>query len=252
MSRNIFSLLVLSLSLLAGSLSAQSGNEVAPVQAQPEVTPVAADAVSQPSPVPMEWLVVPEVTPVATDAVSQPSPVLMEWLIVSPGFSPTATESDTINTEQTLVEGVRRLRLFHTHSNQHIDIVYREGDQYIPEAIDQLDHFLRDSRNGEVNHFDPRLFDLLTDLTASLGRPDVEINVLCGYRTPSTNAFLRRRSRRVARHSLHMEAMAMDIRVPGVTAKQLRDAALQLHRGGVGYYRRSNFVHVDVGPVRRW
>ena len=147
---------------------------------------------------------------------------------------------------------VHRLRLYHTHTDESIDIVYREGDQYIPEAISQLDYFLRDHRTGDVHHFDPRLFDLLSDLTAELGRPDTEIAVVCGYRTPSTNASLRRRSRRVAKHSLHMQAEAIDIRVPGVSTRELRTAALALNRGGVGYYRRSQFVHVDVGPVRRW
>jgi uncharacterized protein YcbK (DUF882 family) len=147
---------------------------------------------------------------------------------------------------------VRRLRLYHTHTDESIDVVYRDGDEYVPEAIDQLDHFLRDSRTGAVHHFDPRLFDLLSDLTASLGRPDAEIEVICGYRTPGTNAYLRRRSRRVAEHSLHMEAEAIDIRLPGVTTRELQSAALALHRGGVGYYGRSQFVHVDVGPIRRW
>ena len=147
---------------------------------------------------------------------------------------------------------VHRLRLYHTHTDETLDIVYREGEEYVPEAIDQLDYFLRDHRTGDVHHFDPRLYDLLSDLTASLGRPDVRIDVVCGYRTPQSNAYLRRRSRRVARHSLHMEAEAIDIRVPGVSTKQLQLAALSLHRGGVGYYRRSQFVHVDVGPIRRW
>lgn len=150
------------------------------------------------------------------------------------------------------VHEVRRLRLFHTHTEESIDVVYWDGDEYVPQAIDQLDHFLRDSRTGSVHHFDPRLFDLLSELTTSLGRPDTEIDVICGYRTPGTNAYLRRRSRRVAKHSLHMEAEAIDIRVPGVTTRELQSAALALHRGGVGYYGRSKFVHVDVGPVRRW
>jgi uncharacterized protein YcbK (DUF882 family) len=149
-------------------------------------------------------------------------------------------------------EPAYRLRLYDTHTDAHIDVVYRRGDTYVPEAIDQLDYFLRDSRNGAVAHFDPRLFDLLSDLTTALGRPATEIEVVCGYRTPSTNAMLRRRSHRVAKHSLHMEAMAIDIRVPGVSTKELRNAALELHRGGVGYYRRHAFVHVDVGPVRKW
>ena len=145
-----------------------------------------------------------------------------------------------------------RLRLYHTHTNQRLDIVYRRGDQYIPSAIQQLDSFLRDHRTHDVHDFDPRLFDLLHDLTASLGRQDAEINVVCGYRTPWSNNFLRSRSRAVAQHSLHMQAMAIDIRLPGVETATLRDAALRLHRGGVGYYEREQFVHVDVGRVRRW
>jgi uncharacterized protein YcbK (DUF882 family) len=150
------------------------------------------------------------------------------------------------------VEPEYRLRLYHTHTDEHIDVVYRRGDTYVPEAISELDYFLRDSRTGSVASFDPRLFDLLSDLTAALGRPEAEIDVVCGYRTPWTNAYLRRRSHRVAKHSLHMEAMAIDIRVPGVSTKELRDTALELGRGGVGYYRRHAFVHVDVGPVRKW
>jgi uncharacterized protein YcbK (DUF882 family) len=149
-------------------------------------------------------------------------------------------------------EDVSRIRLYNTHTNEHLDIVYKEGEDYVPEAITELEHFLRDTRTGEVHPFDPKLFDLLTDITATVGKPDAEINVVCGYRTPETNQMLRRRSRRVAKHSLHMQAMAIDIRLPGVTAKELRDAALSLQRGGVGYYRRRGFVHVDVGPIRHW
>ncbi len=147
-----------------------------------------------------------------------------------------------------------RLRFYHTHTRERLDIIYRRGDQYIPDALDQLDHFLRDHRTGDVRHFDPRLFDLLHDLTASLGYSDGEINVICGYRTPWSNEFLRTRNVHtgVAQHSLHMQAEAIDIRLPGIPTSELRDAALRLQRGGVGYYRSSDFVHVDVGRVRRW
>jgi uncharacterized protein YcbK (DUF882 family) len=147
-----------------------------------------------------------------------------------------------------------RLRFYHTHTGERLDVVYRRGDQYIPEALDELDHYLRDHRTGEVRHFDPRLFDLLHDLTASLGDSGGEINVICGYRTPRSNEFLRTRNPHtgVAQHSLHMQAKAIDIRLPGIPTSELRDAALRLHRGGVGYYRSSDFVHVDVGRVRRW
>jgi uncharacterized protein YcbK (DUF882 family) len=105
-----------------------------------------------------------------------------------------------------------------------------------------------------VARYDPRLFDLLADLLSGLGVPDAEISVICGYRTHSSNEFLRRQSRRsgVAMHSLHMKAEAIDIRLSGIQTSRLRDAALALGRGGVGYYARSDFVHVDVGRVRSW
>jgi len=147
---------------------------------------------------------------------------------------------------------IHRLRFYHTHTNERLDVVYRKGDVYVPEAISQLEHFLRDHRTGEVHHFDPRLFDVLGDLMVSVGDPEGEIDVVCGYRTPWSNAFLRSRSKAVAKHSLHMQAMAIDVRLPGVSTENLRDAAWELHRGGVGYYRRDAFVHVDVGRVRSW
>ena len=145
-----------------------------------------------------------------------------------------------------------RLHLYHTHTNERIDVVYRVGDTYIPSAIDQLDQFLRDHRTGDVIQLDRRVFDLLHDLTAAAGRPDAEIDIICGYRTSWSNEFLRRTTIGVASHSLHMQGEAIDIRMPGVTTSRLRDIALTLHRGGVGYYPESRFVHVDVGRVRRW
>jgi len=147
-----------------------------------------------------------------------------------------------------------RLRFFHTHTHERLDIVYRRGDTYLPEAMDQLDHYLRDHRTADVHHFDLHLFDLLHDLTASLNDAGGEIDVICGYRTPWSNEFLRNRRAHtgVARHSLHMQAEAIDIRLPGIPTSAVRDAALRLHRGGVGYYRSSDFVHVDVGRVRQW
>jgi uncharacterized protein YcbK (DUF882 family) len=145
-----------------------------------------------------------------------------------------------------------RLRLYHTHTGERIDVVYRKGDTYLPDAIAQLEHFLRDHRTQETHHFDPRLFELLEDLTTALGRPGAEIDVVCGYRTPWSNEYLRHHSSGVAEHSLHMQAMAIDIRIAGIRTSDLRDTALRLHRGGVGYYPQSQFVHVDVGRVRWW
>ena len=145
-----------------------------------------------------------------------------------------------------------RLSLLHMHTGERIDLVYRRGDHYIPEALTRLDEYLRDHRTGDIRHYDPQVFDLLHDLNAKLKRPDGEIDIVCGYRSPWSNEFLRIHGHGVAQHSLHMQAMAIDIRMPGVETSTLRDAALVLQRGGVGYYEKSGFVHVDVGRVRRW
>jgi uncharacterized protein YcbK (DUF882 family) len=145
-----------------------------------------------------------------------------------------------------------RLRLYHLHTGEHLDVVYRIGEQYLPDRIAELDQFLRDHRTGEVKDYDVREFDLLHDLLAKLGKPDSEIDIVCGYRTPWSNNYLREHSRGVALHSQHMEAKAIDIRIPGIPTNKVRDAALSLQQGGVGFYKRSDFVHVDVGPVRHW
>lgn len=146
----------------------------------------------------------------------------------------------------------RELHLHHTHTGERIDIVYREGDRFLPEAEAQLDYFLRDHRTGEVKHYDPKVFDVLADLAAAVGKPAAEIQIICGYRTSWSNEFLRARSAGVAKNSQHMEAHAIDIRIPGVDTITLRNAALALGRGGVGYYPKSGFVHVDTGRVRTW
>jgi uncharacterized protein YcbK (DUF882 family) len=145
-----------------------------------------------------------------------------------------------------------RLRLFHTHTGERIDVVFKRGGEYVPEAIAELETFLADFRNGERRPFDPALFDLLAELNASVGRRDAEFHVISAYRSPETNDFLRRTRKGVAEKSLHLEAQAIDIRLPGTSTQRLRDAALALGKGGVGYYRRSNFIHVDTGRVRRW
>ena len=144
------------------------------------------------------------------------------------------------------------LQLYNTHTNEKIDIVYRRGDQYIQSALAKLDYFLRDHNTNEVRHFDPRLYDILSDLTASVGHPGGEIDIVCGYRTSSTNAALRAHTNGVAKNSLHIQAEAIDLRMPGVNTLKLRKAALALARGGVGYYPHSDFIHVDTGRVRQW
>jgi uncharacterized protein YcbK (DUF882 family) len=145
-----------------------------------------------------------------------------------------------------------RLVLYNTHTAERIDIVYRHGERYVPEALAKLDYFLRDHVTGDVRHFDPRLYDILSDLTASVGHPGGEIDIVCGYRSASTNASLREHTTGVAKNSLHIQAEAIDLRMPGIDTLRLRRAALALGRGGVGYYPHSDFIHVDTGHVRQW
>jgi uncharacterized protein YcbK (DUF882 family) len=145
-----------------------------------------------------------------------------------------------------------RLTLYNTHTAERIDIVYRRGEQYIPGALTKLDYFLRDHQTNEVRHFDPRLYDILSELTTSVGDPNGEIDIVCGYRAPSTNESLRAHTTGVAKNSLHIQAEAIDLRMPGIDTLKLRKAALALRRGGVGYYPHSDFIHVDTGRVRQW
>jgi uncharacterized protein YcbK (DUF882 family) len=144
------------------------------------------------------------------------------------------------------------LLLYNTHTGERMDIVYRRGEQYLPEALTKLDYFLRDHQTNDVRHFDPRLYDILADLTSSVGHPGAEIDIICGYRTPTTNESLRAHTTGVAKNSLHIQAEAIDLRMPGVNTLTLRRAALALQRGGVGYYPHSDFIHVDTGRVRQW
>ncbi len=146
------------------------------------------------------------------------------------------------------------LHLYHLHTGETLDVVYRIGDAYLPDALVKLNYFLRDHRTNDVSVYDPKEFDVLHDVMTKLGRPNGVIDVVCGYRTPWSNNFLRTRASvtGVAKNSQHMQAKAIDIKVPGVGTRKLRDVALSLAAGGVGYYPVSQFVHVDVGPVRRW
>ena len=146
------------------------------------------------------------------------------------------------------------LHLHHTHTGEDIDIVYRVGDTYLPEAVEKLNYFLRDHRTQDVADYDPQEFDLLHAVMMRLRRPGGVIDIVCGYRTPESNEYLRSRSvdTGVAEHSQHMLSKAIDIQVPGVQTLALRNAALAIGAGGVGYYPTSHFVHVDIGPVREW
>ena len=146
----------------------------------------------------------------------------------------------------------RSLALDHTHTRERLDLVYARHDAYVPQALSTLNHFLRDHYTGDVGVMDPQLFDVLHRLRTELGARDA-FQVISGYRCPATNGMLKAtRGGGVAKRSLHMEGKAIDIRLPGVPIAQLRDAALSLQAGGVGYYPREQFVHIDTGRVRSW
>jgi uncharacterized protein YcbK (DUF882 family) len=146
----------------------------------------------------------------------------------------------------------RALSFVHTHTHERIQLVYAVADSYVPDALASLNRFLRDHYSGEIGAIDPRLFDLLHQVQQLVGgaRP---FEVISGYRCAATNANLREtRGGGVAKASLHMEGRAIDVRLPGVVLADLRDAAVSLKAGGVGFYPGQQFVHIDTGRVRRW
>lgn len=145
----------------------------------------------------------------------------------------------------------RRLSLLHTHTAERLTIAYGAGEAYFPDALATVSRFLRDFRTGEMHPIDPRLLDQLHLLASATGSK-AGYEVISGYRSPATNQALHERSGGVATHSLHLEGRAIDVRLPDVALADLRDAALSLQAGGVGYYPGSRFVHLDTGRARRW
>lgn len=146
----------------------------------------------------------------------------------------------------------RTLSLRHLHTDERLTLTYRVGDHYQRSALGKLNHFLRDFRTGDSIAIDPRIYDLLFDVKSRLGHDDGVFEIIGGYRSPKTNAMLRRTSSGVAKQSLHMTGKAIDVRLSQMPTRRIRDAAVQLGRGGVGYYTKSDFVHLDTGRVRRW
>jgi uncharacterized protein YcbK (DUF882 family) len=145
----------------------------------------------------------------------------------------------------------RTLAFQNLHTGEKLKTVYFAEGRYLPEAMRHIDWLLRDFRTDQVHAIDPRLLDLLSDLHGHLDTPEA-FHVISGYRSPQTNAMLASLGDGVAQNSLHLQGMAIDIRVPGRSLRHVRAAALTLRRGGVGYYPRSDFVHVDTGRIRTW
>jgi uncharacterized protein YcbK (DUF882 family) len=145
----------------------------------------------------------------------------------------------------------RKLRLYNTHTGEQSNAVYWADGRYQPDGLAEISRLLRDHRSGEVSDINPGLLDLLCILSARLDTKE-RFQIISGYRSPASNAVLRGQSQGVAKHSLHMDGLAIDLRMPGRNLADVRNAAIDLRGGGVGYYPASDFVHVDVGRVRTW
>ena len=149
------------------------------------------------------------------------------------------------------VRNARLLSFLNTHTGEAFADAYWENGNYLPDAMAAINHVMRDHRSGEVHEIDPRLLDQLHTLRGTVETTS-PFQIISGYRSPATNAALAAASGGVATRSLHMDGRAIDIRVRGVELTRLRDAALAMSAGGVGYYASSDFIHIDTGRVRRW
>ena len=145
----------------------------------------------------------------------------------------------------------RTLKFYHTHTLETLEVTYFENGLYLLEPMEQLRVFLADWRNGDQNEIDPKLMDILWEIQRATGNSDT-YEVISAYRSMETNRYLRGKSKGVAQNSQHILGKAIDVRLRGLDTRKLRDTALALKLGGVGYYQKTDFVHVDTGRVRRW
>jgi uncharacterized protein YcbK (DUF882 family) len=145
----------------------------------------------------------------------------------------------------------RSIKLYNAHTGEHLKATYWSKDHFVEDELQKINHLLRDHRTGEVEKMDIELLDLLysIQLIRDTNKP---IKVLSGYRSSKTNKMLSKRSEGVAKNSFHLKAQAIDINLPGTELKNLKKLATFLRRGGVGYYPRSGFMHIDTGPIRYW
>jgi len=146
---------------------------------------------------------------------------------------------------------IRRIKMYSGRTGESIDTVYWIEGEYIPDALKEINHFMRDWRTDQKVTIDPRTIDIAAASHRLMDTTEPYM-MLSGYRSPATNAMLRARSRGVAKNSLHMKGMAADLRLKSRSVPQIYSAAMACHAGGVGKYMRSNFVHMDCGQVRTW
>jgi uncharacterized protein YcbK (DUF882 family) len=145
----------------------------------------------------------------------------------------------------------RELSFYHTHTSESLTVTYFRDGEYVASALTQLDDYLGDFRTGEATNMDPAVFDILHEIQMESGSMGT-YEIISAYRSPETNEMLRGNSNGVAKNSQHLLGKAIDVRLTDLDTAALRDVALSLQRGGVGYYDKSDFVHVDTGRVRQW
>ena len=143
------------------------------------------------------------------------------------------------------------LSLYNTHTHESLDVCYYAQGQYSSKSLTKIDHILRDHRTEEIKPIHKGLLNLLHSISMTLDQP-ARFHIVSGYRSPETNAELSKQSKYVVKNSLHMKGEAADIRIPGYDTRRLRNVCMKLKAGGVGYYRKSDFVHLDIGLVRHW
>jgi uncharacterized protein YcbK (DUF882 family) len=165
-------------------------------------------------------------------------------------MNPSARAAAIAGTRSTALDA-HSLSFYHLHTAETLSVTYRENGALVPDAVAAITHLLRDFRTGEAHDIDVTLLDTLSLLHEAAGRRG-HFEIISGFRSPRTNAALRKVSDGVAEGSLHMSGRAIDVRSTGLVTKDLRTAALELGRGGVGYYPSSNFVHLDTGAFRTW
>ena len=186
-----------------------------------------------------------------TDAARLPTAIGRRGFLGTAGVSAAIAVFAGPSVASLALAETRSLSFVHLHTGERLDATYWADGAYVPDELTAVDQLLRDFRSGDVKPIDLSLLDRLYGLRRAM-RSSAPFEVISGYRSPATNAALRRKSRAVAKNSFHMRGMAIDVRLPGRGITQLRHAALRQRAGGVGYYPDSSFIHLDVGPLRRW
>ncbi len=179
---------------------------------------------------------------------------LLRWLALGPAVMAFGLREQAFAAGQPVTPDLlapRSIGMVNTHTGEKLQVRYFEDGKYVPAALDRLHRVLRDHRSGESAAIDPRLFDQLYAL-AQCAECEPHFQIISGYRSPASNAKLHAKSKGVATNSLHMQGRALDVRLSGTSCSNLRDLALAMQSGGVGYYAKSDFVHLDTGRFRTW